>query len=174
MVKRNDQDSIFQFKITLLGIKPQIWRRIQVPSEYNFFELHCAIQSAMGWENYHLHQFDTNDSAGEESKIADYFSEKGISVKYEYDFGDGWEHKILLEKILPKDSAIKHPICTHGKRACPPEDCGGIWGYQHLLEILKDQSHPEYEERLEWLGDEFDPEKFDTSAVRFYDNEEDI
>ena len=127
MVKRNDQDSIFQFKITLLGIKPQIWRRIQVPSGHNFYELHCAIQNAMGWENYHLHHFDTNDTSDEESKITDYFSEKGISVKYEYDFGDGWEHKILLEKILPTDSEIKYPICSHGKRACPPEDCGGIW-----------------------------------------------
>jgi len=87
------------------------------------------------------------------------------SLIYEYDFGDSWEHKIILEKILPYDASLKVPSCIKGKRACPPEDCGGIWGYQNLVEIIKDPSHPEHEEMLEWLGGEFDPEYFDMNET---------
>jgi hypothetical protein len=86
-------------------------------------------------------------------------------IVYEYDFGDGWEHDVLLEKILPVDEKFKFPVCLEGKMACPPEDCGGVWGYSDLLEILKQPKHEEYDNMIEWLGGEFDPEHFDIEAV---------
>ncbi|KAF5411511.1 MAG: hypothetical protein C5S38_09345 [Candidatus Methanophagaceae archaeon] len=178
MKKKYNQ--VYQFKITLKGIKPPIWRRIQVPEMYTFWELHLAIQNAMGWSDYHLHEFELvnpetglkllignpNEDFAEEvlpelnQNIADYFSMENQSAVYTYDFGDSWEHKIQLEKILPCENGIKYPICIKGKRACPPEDCGGTWGYEELLAIIKDPKHEEYEEMLEWLVGEFDPEHF--------------
>ncbi|MGB2728747.1 MAG: plasmid pRiA4b ORF-3 family protein [Halobacteriota archaeon] len=180
---------MYQFKIALKGIKPPIWRRIQVPETYNFRDLHVAIQDAMGWIDYHLHEFEMvnpatglkenigipNEDFGEEvlpelnQKIADYFSMENQTADYVYDFGDSWEHKIQLEKILPREKNINYPICIKGKRACPPEDCGGIWGYAELLEIIRNPEHEEYEEMLEWLGGEFDPEHFDVEEVGFDD-----
>ncbi len=143
----------------------------------------------MGWSDYHLHEFElVNPATGlklligspdedfaEEvlpelnQNIADYFSMENQSAVYTYDFGDSWEHKIQLEKILPCENGIKYPICIKGKRACPPEDCGGTWGYEELLAIIKDPKHEEYEEMLEWLGGEFDPEHFDVEEISFYD-----
>ncbi len=180
---------VYQFKITLEGIKPPIWRRIQVPETYTFWDLHVAIQDAMGWEDYHLHEFEVvNPSTGlkeniripaeasgtevlseRKQKIADYFSMENRTASYVYDFGDGWEHKILLEEILPREKGVKYPNCINGKRACPPEDCGGVWGYADLLEIIKDPEHEEYEEMMEWLGGSFDPEHFDVNEVSFDD-----
>ncbi len=180
---------VYQFKITLEGIKPPIWRRIQVPETYTFWDLHVAIQDAMGWEDYHLHEFEVvNPSTGlkeniripaeasgtevlseRKQKIADYFSMENRTASYVYDFGDGWEHKILLEEILPREKGVKFPNCINGKRACPPEDCGGVWGYADLLEIIKDPEHEEYEEMMEWLGGSFDPEHFDVNEVSFDD-----
>jgi hypothetical protein len=184
-------NQVFQFKITLKGIKPPIWRRIQVPEIYTFWDLHVAIQDAMGWDDYHLHEFEVvNPStglgviigsptphevlAGEvllsgEEKIADFFSMENRTASYVYDFGDYWEHKIQLEKVLPREKNIKYPICVKGKRACPPEDCGGVWGYAELLEIINNPEHEEYEEMLEWLGGKFDPEHFDIREVGFED-----
>ncbi len=180
---------VYQFKITLEGIKPPIWRRIQVPETYTFWDLHVAIQDAMGWEDYHLHEFEVvNPSTGlkeniripaeasgtevlseRKQKIADYFSMENRTASYVYDFGDGWEHKIQLEEILPREKGVKYPKCINGKRACPPEDCGGVWGYADLLEIIKDPEHEEYEEMMEWLGGSFDPEHFDVNEVSFDD-----
>ena len=184
-------NQVFQFKITLKGIKPPIWRRIQVPEIYTFWDLHVAIQDAMGWDDYHFHEFEVvnpptglrenigipapDEVFGREvlpgwgEEIADFFSMENRTASYVYDFGDDWEHKIQLEKILPRDKDIKYPICIKGKRACPPEDCGGIWGYTELLEIINNPEHEEYEEMLEWLGGEFDPEHFDTVEVGFDD-----
>ncbi len=182
-------DRVYQFKITLKGIRPLIWRRIQVPETYSFWDLHIAIQDAMGWLDYHLHQFEMVDaSTGMEviigipdkesgleilpemkQKIAEFFSMENRSADYVYDFGDYWEHKILLEKILPRDKNIDYPICVAGKRACPPEDCGGIGGYEDLLEIISDPDHEEYEEMKEWLGGEIDTEHFDAKEVSFDD-----
>lgn len=176
---------VYQFKITLEGIRPAIWRRIQIPDTYTFGDFHCAIQQAMGWEECHLHQFMIkNPKTGEEERIASadvleddcvveeeenlissYFSLENKRALYEYDFGDGWEHKILLEKILPLDPDKTYPICLAGERACPPEDCGGIWGYENILEVLSDPNHPNREERLEWIGGDFDPEAFDPESV---------
>ena len=143
----------------------------------------------MGWIDYHLHEFELVDPStgltvnigspngdfGEEvlpelkQKIADYFSMENRTADYVYDFGDSWEHKIQLEKIVPREKGVTYPICIKGKRACPPEDCGGIWGYEELLEIIRNPEHEEHEEMLEWLGGEFDPEDFDVEEVSFAD-----
>ncbi|MDI3524632.1 MULTISPECIES: plasmid pRiA4b ORF-3 family protein [unclassified Kosmotoga] len=182
-------DHVYQFKITLKGIKPPIWRRIQVPETYTFWDLHVAIQDAMGWLDYHLHEFEIiNPSTGLKvnigipdedfgrdvlpgwkQKIADYFSMENPKANYTYDFGDNWEHKIELEKILPREKGVTYPVCIKGKRACPPEDCGGVWGYEELLEAIKDPAHERHEELLEWLGEDFDPEHFDVNEVSFDD-----
>lgn len=140
--------NIYQFKITLRDIKPKVWRRIQVPENYNFWELHLAIQDAMGWEDCHLHQFEITNPKTEEKdlisipddegfddtisgkkvKIAKYFLAPKDKANYKYDFGDGWEHEVVLEKILPAVVGNKYPQCIAGERACPLEDCGGVWG----------------------------------------------
>ncbi len=182
-------NQVYQFKITLQGIKPPIWRRIQVPETYTFWDLHVAVQDAMGWSDSHLHEFRIlNPSTGLEvdiglpddelgkkiltdwnQKIADYFTMDNPSADYMYDFGDGWEHKIQLEKILPREQNVNYPVCIKGKRACPPEDCGGIGGYYNLLEIISDPENEEYEEMMEWVGGKFDPEHFDVKEVSFDD-----
>jgi len=155
-------DRVYQFKINLMGTKPSIWRRIQVPETYTFWGLHVAIQDAMGWYDCHLHQFEVMKPStgmgveigipdkefgwGEEilpgwkQKIADYFSmedKKNRLAGYLYDFGDNWEHAVKLEKILPRKSDVNYPTCIDGERACPPEDCGGVRGYDSFLEIIK-------------------------------------
>jgi len=137
----------------------------------------------MGWTDSHLHQFiakgeiysvpdeDIDDLFGmsakneNKNKLSDVLWFEKDFMMYEYDFGDGWEHKITLGKRVPFDSAIKIPSCIKGKRACPPEDCGGIWGYHDLIEIIHDKSHPEHEETMEWFGENFDPELFDLTEV---------
>ncbi len=182
-------NQVYQFKITLQGIKPPIWRRIQVPETYTFWDLHVAIQDAMGWSDSHLHEFRIlNPSTGLEvdiglpadvldkkiltdwnQKIADYFTMENPSADYIYDFGDNWEHKIQLEKILPREQNVNYPVCIKGKRACPPEDCGGIGGYYNLLEIISDPENEEYEEMMEWVGGKYDPEHFDVKEVSFDD-----
>jgi hypothetical protein len=185
-------NNVYQFKIVLENIKPLIWRRIQVPENYNFWELHVAIQDAMGWLDCHLHQFYVNDPktggepmligipddecpvdiptlAGWKTRISDFFSLRNKKIVYEYDFGDGWSHVILLEKILQKDPGVKYPICIAGKRACPPEDCGGFWGYEELIKIFKDPLHEEYQDRIDWLGKIFEPELFNHTDVVFDD-----
>ncbi len=150
-----------------------------------------AIQDAMGWDNAHLHDFTVaslegvdedhigipDDSGFDEFdtkpgwkvKIKKYFTEEGDSAFYEYDFGDSWGHSVELEKVLPKLMDIKYPVCTAGKRACPPEDCGGVWGYKNLLDIIKAPRHEEYESMMEWLGGAFDPEAFNAAEVFFTD-----
>jgi hypothetical protein len=138
-------------------------------------KLHLIIQEAMGWYNYHLHQFmingieygqpnpsfDFNVMDEDKVPLSRVISEEKFKFRYEYDFGDGWEHDILVEKILPRDRKELYPLCIKGKRACPPEDCGGIWGYQELLETIQNPDHPEYESLMEWLPEDFDPEFFD-------------
>ncbi len=183
-------DQVYQFKISLRDIKPPIWRRIQVPETYSFWDLHVAIQDSMGWSDCHLHQFemfspsigmnikigildeegyDMDIHPGWKLKIADHFSMEDKSAAYTYDFGDNWEHKIQLEKILPREKNTNYPVCIGGKRAGPPEDCGGVSGYENLLETINDPDNEEYEETIEWLGGEFDPEHFDPGEVHFDD-----
>jgi len=185
-------DQVYQFKITLKDIKPLIWRRIHVPKTYTFWDLHIAIQNVMGWYDSHLHEFeivnplsgtktiigipnDDEDFAnyktlpGWKQKISDYFSKKNQSANYIYDFGDNWEHKIILEKILPKENNITYPLCVKGERACPPEDCGGTYGYEDFLKIIRDPDDEQHERMLEWIGGEFDSEHFNPKEVIFDD-----
>ncbi|GIY10375.1 uncharacterized protein y4hQ [Caerostris darwini] len=186
--------NIFQFKISLKCIKPRIWRRIQVPSDYTFQQLHFAIQDAMGWQsrfyNYHLHSFELrvprsgmkieigidhefspSECISEETAyINEYFLIPKAKATYLYDFGDNWEHGVVLEKILPAVSGDKYPKCIGGKRACPPEDCGGYDGYDEHIEIIGSRRHPEYKDHMEWLESKpvgTDPEEFDPAAVVF-------
>ncbi len=198
----NPKDLLCQFKIELLEIEPAIWRRIQVPREYSFWDLHVAIQDAMGWLDYHLHKFEIkgahknkpdfigipDDDFPDDRKILPSWERPikyhidlpGRTALYRYDFGDGWEHNVLLEAISLKEKGQKYPICLNGERACPPEDCGGVSGYYELLEIVKDPKHPEYDSMREWLDghaqsywpdnpDDFDPQsvKFDSPKKRF-------
>lgn len=182
-------DKVYQFKVVLKHTEPPIWRRIQVPKTYTFWDLHVAVQDVMGWEDYHLHEFllsstetggnlkigipegdfDKDVHPGWKCKITDYLSEKNRSADYVYDFGDYWEHTIELEKILPREENIKYPVCIEGEMACPPEDCGGIYGYYDLLDIIGDPNHKEHEDMLDWLGEGYDPEHFDANQVKFDD-----
>jgi Plasmid pRiA4b ORF-3-like protein len=176
--------SIFQLKITLEDIRPPIWRRVLVVSTMKLDELHLVIQSIMPWQNYHLHSFESGQASymplmpdddlfdfGTPSKdeakvrVNQVLTHEKSWIRYTYDMGDGWQHKIVLEKILAPDPKLKYPICIKGKRACPPEDCGGAWGYMDLLEILADPSHPDYAEMMEYHEDGIDAEAFDLAEI---------
>ena len=166
---------IYQLKITLKDSRPAIWRRFQVRSDVTLAKLHRIIQEVMGWFDGHLHQFivgpiyygvpDSDDLSEirDERKVRldQILSVAGRRIVYEYDFGDGWEHIILLERILSPDPKTRYPRCLGGARACPPEDCGGVHGYVEFLEAIRDPEHEQHEEMLEWIGGEFDPEEFD-------------
>ncbi len=169
---------IIQFKITIQGSKPPIWRRIQVTDDYRLDRFHQVIQIAMGWWNSHLHEFriggrsfgmilpyDDFNEAEDETKV--YLREldlkKGDKMLYTYDFGDNWEHLLEVEKT--EEAELLLPVCLTGKRHCPPEDCGGIWGYQDLLEVIKDPKDPDYEDMKEWLPEDFDPAFFDLEST---------
>jgi len=182
--------SVYQLKVTLLGTKPPVWRRVLVHGSTPLDQLHEVIQAAFGWWNYHLYEFeiartrygipDPDWDYGPPTRNAhrtrlDKVAEVGASFSYTYDFGDAWEHKVTVEKTVPLTPGLAVPACTVGRRACPPEDCGGPWGYQDLLEILADPSHPEHEERVEWVGEwggRLDPEAFDPAG--FVDNLQNI
>jgi Plasmid pRiA4b ORF-3-like protein len=190
---------VMQFKITLNQSAPKVWRRIAVPADYTFFALHCAIQDAMGWNDSHLHEFRftdknsrrrdirigtpmTEDDYGDElidernTFLANHFGTRTLQCVYHYDFGDGWEHKILLEKTSPSVHGETYPKCIAGAQACPPDDCGGLGGYDHLRKVLKNKNHKEYRDMLEWLGlehaTEFDFTHFDPEEVIFNDPDE--
>ena len=170
---------IYQLKITLDGSKPPIWRRVEVADSVTLAQLHTIIQTAMGWTDSHLHMFHVGGATygvpdpDDEMEIRD---ERKIALNrllsvpkqkliYEYDFGDGWTHHVLLEQVLEPEPGAAYPRCTAGKRACPPEDCGGIWGYASFLEAIADPQHSEHDELLEWVGGAFDPTLFDIAAV---------
>lgn len=184
--------SVFQFKITLQDIAPAVWRRIQVPSTYTFWDLHVAITDCMPWLDYHLHVFEAAHpktgkpmmigipdddgeleyAAGWEHKIARHFRKKGAVIQYEYDFGDSWHHEILFEGEFPAAPGMTYPKCLEGRRAGPPEDVGGVSGYENFLETILDLKNPEREEMLGWAesltgNPDFDPEAFDPAKVRF-------
>ena len=176
--------AVFQFKITLLGIDPPIWRRIQT-KDCTLDKLHEHIQTAMGWTNSHLHQFMIDgvrhgdpeliyeDSQDEEppidsrrlklSKIIPWDG-KRFQFEYEYDFGDGWEHEILFEGFVPVEKGARYPLCLEGERACPPDDVGGTYGYRDYVKAMANPRHKRHKEFLEWNGP-FDPEKFDAQAA---------
>ncbi len=176
---------LYQLKVTLRGVsKPPVWRRVLVDADASLGELHQVIVTAMGWDDSHLHMFsddttrysipdadlDCEDEDG--FALADVLVEPGERLRYLYDFGDDWDHDIKLEKVLPPGAdqpATAIPVCLAGKGACPPEDCGGPWGYADLKETIADPSDEEHEERVEWLGledpSDFDPAAFDLASV---------
>jgi hypothetical protein len=172
-MKSSDESQVYQIKITLSGSEPAIWRRFLIEPNANLFKLHQAIQNIMGWTNSHMHQYrkgkifygKLDEEDENKFKIFQVFDKLKAKLVYEYDMGDGWEHILVLEKILPREDKIKYPICLEGAMACPPEDCGGIYGYYNLLEIIKNPDHEEHEDMMEWMGDDFDPEEFNLDAI---------
>jgi hypothetical protein len=172
---------IYQIKVTLDGIRPPVWRRIQVSGDTTLLNIHHVLQVVMGWQDYHLHQFmiegvtyadpayddwgDWGIEPEEGYSLSQLVPSEGFRFHYEYDFGDGWGHTLLVEKIAPAEKGIHYPICLKGRRSCPPEDVGGVWGYESFLQIIGDPGHPEHDEYLEWVGGTFDPEAFDLEAA---------
>jgi hypothetical protein len=180
----------YRFRITLRDVAPPIWREIEVPTTYSMWDLHVAIQDAMGWQDCHLHVFrfarpgfddavevgipdpDLPPGAdsvlpGWEHRVSEFFEAPGALATYDYDFGDGWEHEIRLESVISQAEGTKYPRCSGGERACPPEDCGGPDGYARLLEIIFDPRHEEFQSMRTWLGRDFHAEAFTPSAVKF-------
>ena len=170
---RGANPNMVTLKVTLRDTKPPVWRRLVMPAAMTLRDLHQAIQAAMGWDDSHLHAFTIGgeeygdprsvDDAADEKRVtlSSLMSSSAVRFSYIYDFGDDWEHLIVFEKSQPAAEGASHPVCIAGKRNCPPEDCGGVWGYGALLAILADPSHPEHAEQTEWLGEGFDPEAFD-------------
>lgn len=181
-------DTILQLKIDLGGTKPSIWRRVLVEKTITFEVLHKIIQVVMGWTNSHLHEFtvqgirigqplDEFDHVGGPAEFdEELIDEATVTLEsvvtdsiqkfdYTYDFGDSWEHTVVLEKRLPANAAITYPVCTGGKLNCPPENCGGIPGFYEMLRVLDDKRHPERAEMLEWLGSTYDPQAFDQPEI---------
>nr|XP_042913614.1 uncharacterized protein y4hQ-like [Parasteatoda tepidariorum] len=189
---------IFQFKITLKGAQPLIWRRIQISKNATFEKFHLAVNKSMGWNESHVHEFrlkTKTDVIGpkdrscfidamcwdnvlgkrnilDESKIkiSTHFNKPKDSMVYVYDLGDRWTHSIVLEEILQSLPKKKYPVCLDGRRACPPDDCGGEPGFKDLLEILSNPRHPEFKEKKEWLcyigKRNWKPEVFDVKSVK--------
>jgi len=176
-IKKPANVNVYQMKVTLEDISPPISRRIQVTNDTTLGKLHSILQIIMGWSNYHLHEFvidgvsygvpdkETLFENEKNVRLSKVVSEEKTKFAYIYDFGDYWQHKILIEKILPLEPDMQYPICIKGKRACPPEDCGGAGGYEEFLETIRDPNHPEHDEMLEWAGGSFDPEAFDIAEI---------
>jgi len=172
---------VYQLKVGLKGAKPPIWRRLEVPADVSLGRLQVIIQLAFGWDGSHLHVFETpygdfghpdpelGHQPADEVSLAQVLPGERAKITYVYDFGDDWRHEIAVEKVLDPDESVTYPRCTGGRRATPPEDCGGIWSYADLLDVLADPAHPEHANSLEWLGldsaAEFDPAAFDAPAI---------
>lgn len=172
---------VYRLHISLLEIEPLIWRRVQVPANISLRRLHDVFQIAMGWTDSHLHEFTIGDvhfgmtepeaeppatlrddrlvTLGEVASIV------GGEFAYDYDFGDDWNHRVVIESVDNAGAAAARALCLDGARACPPEDCGGTSGYDHMLQVVNDPSHEEHDEIFGWLGGEFDPEAFDLDEV---------
>jgi hypothetical protein len=181
---KSARGAVYQLKITLNDIRPPIWRRIQT-KDCTLGRLHDILQAVMGWEDYHLHEFEIGEErygaleqwqdnfwgadpdVGDERKVKlSQLVEQGVKkIRYQYDMGDSWWHSITLEKTVPAEAGVKYPRCIAGARACPPEDCGGPWGYGDFVDAIQNPEHERHEELLEWLGGEFDPEAFDPETV---------
>lgn len=191
---KNDFTDVYRFKIELQYIRPKIWREIEVPGNYSFWDLHVAITNVMGWHDYHLHQFTIEDpNTGDdvmllqpneedldwgietrddhEEGIADYFSMANWTCEYEYDFGDSWMHLIILEEISERDWSYFYPLFLDGWGTCPPEDVGGPGGYKTFLKVLEDPENIEHDHYKSWVGWNFDPDAFNPQQVTFADPE---
>jgi hypothetical protein len=179
--KRATATSVYGLRITLRDTHPPIWRAVEVTGGTTLHKLHWIFQLTMGWTNSHLHQFLIgNETYGQrefdddpppdlrnehEAGLVDVLWRPSAVFVYEYDFGDSWEHDVLVEGIYPRSAGKKYPICIEGERACPPEDCGGVHGFYEMLESIEDPRHPEHEDVLTWLGGGFDPDAFDLAEV---------
>jgi hypothetical protein len=187
--RRRPYSSVLQFKIILLETEPPVWRRIQVPEYYTFYDLHVAIQDAMGWLDSHLHDFkiqprrracldiriespfaldDLEEAAPlltTEVAVVDFIQEPGDRALYTYDYGDDWQHDVLFEGTYPKEQGKKYPVCLAGELAGPPEDCGGVPGYYDCIEALKNGD--DSEGLLTWLG-RWRPDRFDPAKIKFW------
>jgi hypothetical protein len=170
---------IFEIEIVLQDVQPPVSRRVQVPGEASLAVLHEVVQSAMGWTNSHLHEFEVDGgryglpdpdwggrTVADEAKVKLFrLVGPGDRLNYVYDFGDNWSHTLTVEKIVTPEPGVRYPRCVSGRRACPPEDVGGPWGYDELGAALADPSHPDHDERTEWMGGSFDPARFDLEEV---------
>ena len=170
---------IYEIKIELREVRPAVLRRVQVPGELSLAGLHAVVQVAMGWTDSHLHEFDVDGAryglpdpdwdageVGDEARATLFrLLGQGDRMDYVYDFGDGWTHRLSVEKVLAPEPGVSYPRCVSGRRACPPEDVGGPWGYDEFLAALADPAHPEHEHYREWLGGPFDPAAFDLIEV---------
>lgn len=175
---------IYRIKVTLENIEPPVWRRIEVPGDVTLARLHAIIQRVMGWEDYHMWSFQVGKieyqtGSGEMfdfgggprpcspagTTLEQATEGRRITFRYWYDFGDDWFHALKVERVAGPEPGAIYPRCLEGARACPPEDCGGPWGYRNFLDAVTNPKHPEHEEMLEWIGGEWDAEAFDVGAV---------
>ena len=171
---------IYQLKVTLKDTKPPIWRRLLLPADVTMRRLHDILQIVVGWQESHLYIFEVGRTyigepdpeedwrevrPAKSTKLDQVAPAAGAKFVYEYDFGDSWRHDILVEKVLPAEPDLAYPLCVAGRRAGPPEDCGGAWAYAELLEIIANPAHEEYGHTMTWLGGEFDPEVFDVAET---------
>lgn len=179
--RRTDTNPVYQLKITLTGSTPPIWRRVQVRGNTSLSRLHAILQVAMGWTDSHLHEFVIRDTRygmadmewdplerpkdERRVRLGQLLTQEQDRFTYEYDFGDGWTHEIVVEKLLPPEPGVPYPRCIAGKRACPPEDVGGMSGYKHFLAAIRNPRHEEHDDLLAWAGGAFDPVAFDLSAA---------
>ena len=170
---------IYQMGVTVKGVRPLIWRRIQVTVCTKLGALHGILQAVMGWSDRHLHEFNIHGipyGDASQSPAENVIDENTVNLSqlisgekqrflYVYDLTDNWEHEILVERILPIDEGMQYPVCLNGRRSCPPEDCGGPRRYAKLLETIRSPSHPQYEETWDQVGENFDPERFDIKSI---------
>lgn len=181
MIMPTKTKAVYRLKITLEECSPAIWRRIEILEDVKLTKLHDVLQVVMGWTDSHLHHFIVDGkfyclpdpNFQEDNRHVDYrkltlkdiATQEGFSFQYEYDFGDGWIHQVVLEKVLPAEEGVHYPRCLDGERACPPEDCGGTGGYADFLNAISDPKHEEHESMLEWIGGRFDPAKFNSAKI---------
>lgn len=174
------RSDVLQLKVTLDNFEPPILRRFLIRANAKLSKLHQVLQEVMGWEDYHLHQFEigrwkkygppeaeSGENETDESTVAlcDVVRE-GMRFRYRYDFGDSWSHTIEVERAVRPEKGRRYPVCVEGARACPPEDCGGVYGYEDFLAAVMDPNNERHEELLDWIGDEpWDPELFDLEHV---------
>ena len=173
------QPKAYQLKVTLRWVRPSVWRRIVVRSDMNLEDFHEILQTVMGWTNNHMHGFNLVEkrrgASGDQRQVErdqqrrvrlfEFLKKPKDLLMYEYDFGDGWEHEVLLESVADHERGARYPWVLDGKRACPPDDVGGVSGYAHFLSVLANPRHPEHEEMLEWCGGSFDPKHVDIQAL---------
>jgi len=173
--------TVHTLKVTLRGLRPPIWRRIEVASDVTLAELSSLLEAAMGWFGGHLHGFDVDgviyqpspldgpsfvDTRNEaDHRLSEVLPTIKSKMRWDYDFGDGWQHNVVVEAIEPADDTVDYPRCIGGRRACPPEDCGGVWGFGDLLDAIDDPAHPRHDELNDWLPLGYDPTHFDADEV---------